>query len=62
MWCIKNTCRECWGCMDCQTEESETYEVCQCCREPIAWDEITYYDEFYGTVCEKCHNELEEDE
>lgn len=61
MWCIKNACRECDGCMDCHTEESETYEVCPCCGEPIAWDEITYYDWFYGVVCEKCHEELEDE-
>ena len=48
--------------MDCHTEESEPYAVCPCCGEPIAWDEITYYDWFYGVVCEKCHEELEEED
>lgn len=61
MWCIKNACRECWGCMDCQTEKSNPILYCPCCGEPIFWDSYMYYDEFYRTVCEKCNEELEDD-
>lgn len=47
--------------MDCQTEKSNPILYCPCCGEPIFWDSYMYYDEFYGTVCEKCNKELEDD-